>query len=492
MKKPFYITTTLPYVNAVPHVGFAMEIIRVDVMARWKRLQGFDVFFNTGTDEHGLKIYRKAAELGKDTQEYVDENAAQYLKLKEVLNLSFDNFIRTTDKDHVEAAREFWRVCDKNGYIYKKKYQIKYCVGCELEKTESELAGGKCPIHPNLELELIAEENYFFKFSAFQKPLLDFYGTHPDFVVPDSRYKEIKSFVGRGLQDFSISRLKSKMPWGIQVPGDPEQVAYVWFDALVNYISAIGWPRDMEKFEKWQIESGGMVQYCGKDNLRQQSAMWQAMLMASGLPNSKQIVIDGFVTGDGGVKMSKSLGNTVDPVEIVNEYGTDALRYFVLRELHPFEDTPFTLEKFKEAHNANLANGLGNLVSRVMKMAEMSEIRYQISDVGFWMSDFRDDDQYRNLLKKYEESLERYDIKAACDLILDQIQKTDRKIQETQPFKLVKTDSEAGGKIIVELLSRVEFIAELLRPVLPFTSEKIFTTLKEGKSLATPLFPRKE
>src|SRR3990167_3784755 len=413
MKKPFYITTTLPYVNAVPHVGFAMEIIRVDVMARWKRLQGFDVFFNTGTDEHGLKIYRKAAELGKDTQEYVDENAAQYLKLKEVLNLSFDNFIRTTDKDHVEAAREFWRVCDKNGYIYNKKYQIKYCVGCELEKTESELAGGKCPIHPNLELELIAEENYFFKFSAFQKPLLEFYGTHPDFVVPDSRYKEIKSFVGRGLQDFSISRLKSKMPWGIQVPGDPEQVAYVWFDALVNYISAIGWPRDMEKFEKWQIESGGMVQYCGKDNLRQQSAMWQAMLMASGLPNSKQIVIDGFVTGDGGVKMSKSLGNTVDPLEIVNEYGTDALRYYCARELHPFEDSPFTMERFKESYNAALANGLGNLVSRVLKMAEAN---------GIWI----DLPEQPVDWAKLDLELDSFDIKKFCDTICERIERSDK------------------------------------------------------------------
>ena len=484
MKKPFYITTTLPYVNAVPHVGFAMEIIRVDVMARWKRLQGFDVFFNTGTDEHGLKIYRKAAELGKDTQEYVDENAAQYLKLKEVLNLSFDNFIRTTDKDHVEAAREFWRVCDKNGYIYKKKYQIKYCVGCELEKTESELAGGKCPIHPNLELELIAEENYFFKFSAFGDRLLDYYEKHPDFIIPETRYKEIKAFVGRGLQDFSISRLKSKMPWGIQVPGDSEQVAYVWFDALINYISAIGWPNDMEKFEKWQIESGGMVQYCGKDNLRQQAAMWQAMLFAAGLPNSHKIVINGFITGEGGVKMSKSLGNTVDPVEIVNEYGTDALRYFVLRELHSFEDTPFTLEKFKEAYNANLANGLGNLVSRVMKMAENAEIRDKRYEIR--------DKEYEELKKKFDESLSRYDIKAVCDLIWDQIQKTDRKIQETQPFKLVKTDSEGGKKIIAELQGSIEFIADLLKPILPVTSEKIFTSLKEGKALATPLFPRKE
>jgi methionyl-tRNA synthetase len=225
--------------------------------ARFKKSQGFPVFFNTGTDEHGMKIWQKAKEEGKDPQSYVDIWADKFKDLKRILNLSDDlNFIRTTDKHHEESAKEFWKICDKNGFIYKKNYKIKYCVGCELEKTESELEDGKCPIHPKLKIEEIEEENYFFKFSNFQKPLLDFYAKNPNFIVPDFRFNELKAFVERGLQDFSISRLKSKMPWGISVPGDENHVMYVWFDALVNYISAIGWPNDMEKFKKWAVDSG--------------------------------------------------------------------------------------------------------------------------------------------------------------------------------------------------------------------------------------------
>ena len=235
MSKNFYITTTLPYVNNDPHVGFAMEIIRADAVARVKKLQGFDVFFNTGTDEHGQKLLTDATKAGKDVKAYVDEYAAKFKGLKELLNISDDvHFIRTTDERHVKAAQEFWKICDKNGYIYKKNYETKYCVGCELEKTDSELVDGKCPIHPNKEIELRNEENYFFKFSAFGERLLKLYEENPQLVIPDFRFNEIKSFVKAGLEDFSISRLKSKMSWGVPVPGDDDHVMYVWFDALVN------------------------------------------------------------------------------------------------------------------------------------------------------------------------------------------------------------------------------------------------------------------
>ncbi|HEY4496255.1 MAG TPA: methionine--tRNA ligase [Candidatus Paceibacterota bacterium] len=484
MSRFFYITTTLPYVNAEPHIGFAMEVIRADVMARWKRAQGFEVFFNTGTDERGAKIFEAAKKAGQEPQTYVDEAAKKFQALIPLLNLSEPNFIRTTDSHHIKAAREFWKICAKNGHIYKKPYKIKYCVGCELEKTDSELVDGKCPLHPTREIEEIEEENYFFKFSAFQKPLLDFYEKKPDFVVPDFRFNEIKSFVKRGLEDFSISRLKEKMPWGIEVPDDSEHTMYVWFDALVNYISAIGWPDDLERFKKWQIDSGGMVQYCGKDNLRQQSAMWQAMLMASGLPPSRQIVIDGFVTGEGGVKMSKSLGNTVSPAEIVNEYGADALRYFVTRELHPFEDSPFTRERFKEAYNANLANGLGNLVSRILKMAEAN-----IRDVNILIH--ANNTNGAKFPREFIEAIEKYDLKTAMDFIWEKIQAADKRIQATGPFKLVKTEPEKAKKIIGELLSGLSEIAKLLLPFLPETAEKILNLIETGKAPETPLFPRK-
>src|SRR3989344_410034 len=314
--KKFYITTTTPYVNADPHIGFALEFWQADAIARYKKLSGYDVCFNWGTDEHGLKIYRAALKQNKDPKSYCDEFAARFKMLIPLLNLNSTNFIRTTDDYHVAAAQEFWKLCDKNGDIYKKNYRAKYCVGCELEKTDSELVDGKCPVHPNKNLEIIEEENYFFKFSNYQNKLLEFYDKNPDFVIPESKFKEIKTFVKAGLQDFSISRLKKKMPWGIDVQNDPDHVMFVWFDALVNYVSAIGWPNNIDRFQKWWP----VIQFAGKDNLRQQTAIWQAMLMSAGLSNSRQVFIHGFVTANG-QKMSKSLGNVINPIEVAEKYG---------------------------------------------------------------------------------------------------------------------------------------------------------------------------
>ncbi len=479
MPERYYLTTTLPYVNAAPHIGFALEIVQADIIARYRALLGDEVFFNTGTDEHGVKIYRKAQELGQDTQSYTDEYAAKFRDLQSYLNLSPDlHFIRTTDAKHKEAAQEFWKRCDQNGYIYKKNYQVKYCVGCELEKTDSELEDNKCLIHPNLEIELIEEENYFFKFSAFQDKLLELY-KNPDFVVPSSRLNEIRAFVERGLQDFSISRLKSKMPWGVPVPGDPDQVMYVWFDALVNYISTLGWPDDPEKFAKFwgTSEQPNAIQFAGKDNLRQQAAMWQAMLLAAGLPTSKQIVIHGFITS-GGQKMSKSLGNVIDPVKLVEEYGTDAVRYYLARHVHPFEDSDFTLEKFKEAYNANLANGLGNLVARVMKMAEKYLEKI-------------DRPEPTPFPPEYTGALANFEYNRALDYIWQRIGLADQKITETEPFKLVKADFDKGKQVIADLARDLYMIARLLNPILPTTSEKIKKAILENK-MPEALFPRKE
>jgi methionyl-tRNA synthetase len=482
--KNYYITTTLPYVNSEPHMGHALEFVRADVIARYKKLIGFEVFFNTGTDEHGQKVYQKAIEAGKTTKEFTDFYANKFQELLKLLGITEEekitrNFIRTTDENHIKSAQEFWKICDKNGYIYKKNYQIKYCVGCELEKTESDLVDCRCPDHPGLDLEIRDEENYFFKFSAFGDNLLRFYKENPTFVIPDFRFNEIKAFVERGLQDFSISRLKSKMPWGIEVPGDSEQIMYVWFDALVNYISAIGWPSDLGNFNKWHVEAGGMVQYCGKDNLRQQSAMWQSMLMAVGLPNSKTIVINGFVTGSGGIKMSKSIGNVVSPVDLIEKYGTDALRYFVTREVSTFEDSPVSEEIFKDAYNANLANGLGNLVSRVMKMAETNlEKPVEIAE--------------KTIPQEYFDLLEKFEIQKATDMIWKKVSELDGLIQKEQPFKLVKTDREAGIKIIETLAKELYTIARMLNPIMPETSKKIKDLVKINKSPEKPLFLRVE
>lgn len=475
--KSFYITTTLPYVNAEAHMGHALEFIRADVIARYKRLQGFDVFFNTGTDEHGQKLFLAANEAGIDTKAYVDQYAEKFKELLPKLGMTPDiHFIRTTDEHHERAAQEFWKRVQANGYIYKKNYKTKYCVGCEAEKTESELVDGKCPIHPHLELEIIEEENYFFKFSEFGDRLLKFYEEKPGFVVPEFRLNEMREFVKRGLEDFSISRLKSKMSWGVPVPGDEEHVMYVWFDALTNYISTLGWPEDEASFNKyWRY--GTPTQYCGKDNTRFQSVMWQAMLMAADLPNSERIVVNGFVTGEGGVKMSKSLGNVVNPLDIINEYGTDALRYFVSRELSTFEDSPFTIERFKEAYNANLANGIGNLTSRIMKMAE-THLPGPIS-VEY---------EPHSELKSH---LENFEIQKAMNHIWDEISELDRTIQEKEPFKLVKVDPEKGREIIHELVHKLSHIGYSLAPFMPETSRKILAAVDANK-LEVGLFPRKD
>jgi len=476
-KKSFYITTTLPYVNADPHIGFAMELVRADVVARFKKSQGFEVFFNTGTDEHGQKVWQNAVNSKVEPQKYVDGYAEKFKDLIPLLGISEDvYFIRTTDKNHEAAAEEFWKRCAEAGDIYKKNYTIKYCVGCELEKTDSEIENGHCIIHPHLELEIREEENYFFKFSKYQKPLLEFYAKNSQFVIPDFRFNEIKAFVERGLEDFSISRLKDKMSWGVPVPGDEAHVMYVWFDALVSYISTLGWPNDEENFSKFW-KNGTPVQYAGKDNLRQQSAMWQAMLMSANLPQSHQIVINGFITS-GGQKMSKSLGNVINPIEAVEKYGVEAFRYFVCRELSTFEDSDFTWERYHDAFNGNLANGLGNLTSRIMKMAETHLEKFEIPPHAS-----------KHTIEKF---MENFEIQKAMNHIWEEIAELDRTIQTTEPFKLIKTDAEKGKEIIKELVIKLSHISVSLAPFMPETSEKILNLIKDNRSPSEPLFMRKD
>jgi len=481
MKTPQYITTTLPYVNAEPHVGFAMEIIRADALARYYRLEGREVFFNTGTDEHGIKIWQKAQEAGEDIQAYVDRYAERFRGLVDLLNITPEvHFIRTTDQHHIKAAQAFWQRCDERGFIYKKAYQAKYCVGCELEKTDSELENGRCPIHPDRELELIDEENYFFKFSACQEFLLDFYAKNPSFVVPDFRFNEIKRFVEGGLNDFSISRLKTKMPWGIPVPGDEDHVMYVWFDALVNYISTVGWPDDLDTFEALWTE-GSPIQYAGKDNLRQQSAMWQAMLYAAGLPNTHQVIINGFITS-GGQKMSKSIGNVISPYDLVETYGADALRYYLLRHVNSFEDSDMTLEKFNEAYTANLVNGLGNLVQRTMKM--ITSYGVDISDINF---------DHDPILAYHRNHIEdEHDLNHVMNEIWRLVGDLDQFIATNEPFKKVKIDEAAAHTDLHYVAAELSRLATSLYPFMPETAKVIQQHLTEVTVPETPLFPRVE
>lgn len=469
MNKKFYITTTLPYVNADPHIGFALEITQADVVARAKAIEGYEVFFNFGTDEHGLKIYRKAQELGKDPKEYCDEFAAKFDKLKQALNLSYNNFIRTTDEHHVSAAQEFWKGSLASGDIYKKNYQVKYCVGCELEKTDSELVDGHCPLHPKLEIEIISEENYFFKFSKYQDKLIEFFDANPNFVVPSFRQAEIRKFVSEGLTDFSISRLKSKMPWGVDVPDDEEHVMYVWFDALINYISALGWPENETKFHEFWPG----LQVAGKDNLRQQTAIWQAMLMSANLPNSKQVFIHGFITANG-QKMSKSLGNVVNPYDIVDRYGTDATRYYLLAKVSPVEDGDFTKEKFEEAYTADLANGIGNLTSRVAKMVQNAGLAIPVTEL--------------RLNSSIIKAIDSFQFDKAIQMIWDRVSDCDKTINEKEVWKLTGDEQK---KVLRSLVGSIREIAFDLQPFLPQTAEKILLQFNvESVQSGNPLFPR--
>lgn len=476
-KKSFYITTTIPYVNADPHIGFALELVQADAIARYHRLIGREVFFSTGTDEYGQKIWEASKKEGKDVQAYVDFYAEKFLALKDTLNLSYDNFIRTTSPEHVRAAQEFWNLCNQKGDIYKKIYRGLYCVGCEKFITEKDLMDGLCSLHPNIKPEMVEEENYFFRLSKYKDELLEYLGL-PQSITPDWRRAEAIEYAKEGMEDFSISRAKKRLSWGIPIPGDDTQVMYVWFGAFVNYLSTLGWPESHGQYEKfWQ--NGEKVQMAGKDMVKFQSVMWQGMLLSAGLPTTDSVVYHGFITGEGGIKMSKSIGNVINPNEIVAEYGTDALRYFLLREISSFEDSPFTMERFKEAYNANLANGLGNLASRILTLSE----KYLDKCPELPES---------SLTKEFFELIESFDFKKATDHIWNEISALDRHIQESEPFKLVKTDEQKGKELISGMVVELYKIARMLNPIMPATNETLKKLIKENKKPEQPLFPRKD
>jgi methionyl-tRNA synthetase len=460
--KAKYITTTLPYVNASPHMGHALEFVQADTLSRYWRLMGEDVFFNMGVDEHGQKISRKADENGEDRQAYADRYAAEFSKLQGALNLKPDNFIRTTDTAHKAAAQEMWKLCDAAGDIYKKKYSGLYCVGCESFKTDSDLVEGKCPDHL-VAPEEIEEENYFFKLSKYQA-YLEEYLSAEGVVEPDWRRKEALTFVKGGLEDLSISREVSRMDWGVSVPGDDEHVMYVWFDALTNYISTLGWPSDEKGLFTKYWKEGQTLQLAGKDQVRFQSIIWQAMLKSAGVKATDKVYYHGFIN-IGGQKMSKSIGNVIDPYALVEKYGTDATRYIMLRHVHPVDDSDLTWEKMDEYYTANLVNGLGNVTARIMKMCET-----HLEPATFEPLDPTELDAPYLL-----------DFQNAMDHIWSKIQELDEIIAETEPFKLIKTDKILAENILVNLRERLIHIGRLLAPCMPETSVLIREAVKANK-----------
>ena len=451
-----YITTTLPYVNAEPHIGTVLEFVQADCLARYYRLMGHEVFFNTGTDEHGQKIAQKADELGQSRQAYVDQYAATFEKLREALNLSYNNFIRTTDEAHKAAAQEIWRRCEAAGDIYKKSYTGLYCVGCEVFYKANELDENKCCLIHKKPVEEVEEENYFFRLSNYQDQLIEYLKDESRTPTSWARSWTLE-FAKGGLDDVSISRHVSRMDWGVPVPGDDQHVMYVWFDALTNYISTLGWPDESPdgNFEKFWIE-GETLQLAGKDQMRFQSLIWQGMLLSAGLPLTDVILYHGFITIDG-QKISKSIGNVISPYEVVDRYGTDAARYILLRHMHPTDDSDLTWDKMDEWYTANLVNGLGNLTARIMKMCEQH----------------LEPEDFAPLDPTALDAPHILNFQVAMDHIWSLIGRADEVIAETEPFKLIKTNPEEAKAILSNLRLDLLHIGRLLLPCMPETSVAI-------------------
>lgn len=495
-KEKFYITTAIDYTNARPHIGHALEKVQADVLARYARLKGREVWFLTGTDEHGVKVVRAAEAAGKNPEDFVNALAEDFKGLREALDLSWDDFIRTTDeKRHFPGAVLLWRKLTEAGDIYKKKYRGLYCVGHEAFVTEKDLVDGKCEDHGKAP-EVVEEENYFFKLSKYSKRIGEAVRSGKLAILPEGRKNEILSLIEKkGLEDVSFSRPRKDLSWGIPVPGDDAQTMYVWCDALTNYLSAIGYGRSDDWKKWWPAE----VQVIGKDILRFHAAIWPGMLLAAGLELPKAIYVHGFVNVDG-KKISKSLGNVIDPLELVKKYGTDAVRYYLLKEIPSGEDGDFSIAKFEAAYNGDLANGLGNFARRVLVLAqyiskgEMYEIKV---DEGIGKVNEVVQQRIAVAKKTVEDKVVEFKLREAIQAIWSLVSFGDGYLNERKPWSLSPKDLFSQGRQdIFDVTYILDNIAGLLSSFLPETSEKITNAITWGKDSTLTikkgevLFPR--
>lgn len=476
----FYIACAIPYVNDKPHLGHALLHLYGDVLARYHRQLGDEVLFSAGTDEHGGKVAEAAAAAKMEPKQFADAISAQFRDGLKKLAISNDRFIRTTDPDHEKRAQLAWQAMAKD--FYKKVYEGWYCTGCEEFKTDAYVkeTKGVCPLH-NRPYERVKEENYFFGLSKYAQAIAQAIETGQFRVIPDSRKNEILSLIKEGLEDISVSRPSQRIAWGVAAPNDPSQTMYVWFEALLNYITVLGYP-DQTDFKKfWPAD----MQVIGKDILRFHAAVWPGMLLSLGLPLPKALFVHGFVTS-GGKKMSKSLGNVVDPLELVSQYGVDAFRYFILRHIPSYSDGDFKLERFKAAYNDELADQLGNAVSRTAAMIT----QYQQGLIGEVPAPEHD-------IAGYAKALDDCRFDKALEEVWEQVRGLNQYIDEAKPWQLAKpksgaVDEEHLSEVLAYMTSSLLEIATLLTPFMPATAAAIQSVFGSGviKPLAGPLFPK--
>lgn len=471
-----FVSTAIPYVNARPHIGFALELIQADVIARWHRLQNIDTFLLTGTDENALKNVHVAKQQGITPQQLCDHNATIYQDLTQALHISNNRFIRTSEPTHHQGATHLWQAC-KKGDIYLKKYQGLYCIGCEDFYLEKDLVNGKCPDHGTTP-DLVQEENYFFQLSNYQQALENLIASNTLKIYPQSRRNEALGFIRQGLQDFSISRPAERSDgWGVPVPGDPSHTLYVWFDALTNYLTGLGYPTDQPTVDRYW-KTAHKIHVIGKNVLKFHAIYWPALLLSANLPLPEELVVHGFLTVEG-QKISKSLGNAIDPFPLVQKYGVDACRYYFLRAIPPGTDGDFSGDVFQDRYNTDLANGLGNLVHRLATLCERTAFRLPTKEI-------------HGLFPDVTQALETYQFHDALRIIWEHIRELNRQIENTRPWDLLKQeDPEPLSQLLTNWIHHLQHLAHNLSPFLPETSKKIIAQFNaKPVSRQNPLFPR--
>lgn len=475
---PFYITTPIYYVNGTPHIGTAYTTIAADTIARFNRLDGQDVHFLTGMDEHGQKVAQSAQEHGMTPQEWCDSQVPQFAELWKDLNITNDDFIRTTQPRHIQGVQKFLQTLYDNGYLYKDSYEGLYCTPCETFFAEEDLVDGCCP-DCHRPVEAIKEENWFFKLSEFGDKLIEYYEANPDFIRPEIRRNEVMSFVKGGMHDLSISR--STFDWGVPLPFDDEHVTYVWVDALINYLTALGYGSDDEtEFQKrWPAD----FHFVGKDIIRFHCVIWPAMLMAAGLPLPKHVFAHGFLMAADGSKMSKSKGNALYPRDLMEQFGVDAYRYYFMSDVTFGADGNIGLDRMTQVYNADLANSYGNLFSRVSNMT----IKYFDGKVPECPAEFVENPLKEiadGLYPKYAECLRNVDFGGATSAIMELVHRANLYVEESAPWNLAKSEETQGelAAVLYNALEACRISALLLAPFMPSTSDELFSRLGLGKA----------